>query len=63
MYFLNNVGRCSVAQCYDNTWTMLAQSKDLYCQLVVALSDFVSHININVIRNIVKTVLAQLAIA
>ena len=38
----NGAGRCSVAQCYDNTWATLAQCKiklGQYCQLVVALSD------------------------
>ena len=31
----NGIGRCSVAQCYDITWAMLAQSKiklGQYCQ-------------------------------
>ena len=38
----NGTGRCSVAECYDNTWAMLVQCKiklGQYCQLVVALSD------------------------
>ena len=44
----NNTGRCSVAQCYDNAWAMLAQSKfnSANIALVVALSDAGSHINI-----------------
>ena len=38
----NGAGRCPVAQCYDNTWATLVQSKiklGQYCQLVVALLD------------------------
>ena len=40
-------GRCSVAQCYNNTWAILAQSKvklGRYCHLVVALSDVGSYV-------------------
>ena len=55
----NDTGRCSVAQCYDNTWTMLAQSK---------IKWMLAAKNVNVIYCMVQLKLyyiklAQLAIA
>ena len=36
----SGAGRCSVAQCYDNTWAMLVQSIGPILPMVVALLDF-----------------------